>query len=188
MRSEPNLITRRIRSSRWNKGGIWVRHSGEHARPSVKVSGVSRAKRSLLDSNQGLRVPIRDVHCAWVYREYDRGKSPSRDGPIEKPGIWLRSLSFVSLSFSLYETVTCHVWLWERFPYSKLQTHATYATSTGCAWSIQIYVCLLAGDTTKKNNDFLSQNKSMHKKMVHSKINYKVNQKLTCSLFIIINF
>lgn len=33
-------------------------------------------KRSLLDSNQGLRVPIRDVHCAWVYREYDRGKSP----------------------------------------------------------------------------------------------------------------
>lgn len=80
---------------------------GEHARPSVKVSGVSRAKRSFLDSNQGLRVPIRDVHCAWVYREYDRGKSPHWDGTVEKGGsVTSRSPSpalRLALSFSLRE-------------------------------------------------------------------------------------
>lgn len=105
----------------WNKGGIWVRHSGEHARPSVKVSGVSRAKRSFLDSNQGLRVPIRDVHCAWVYREYDRGKSPPRDGPPSKSrgsdfALFL-CFSRPPFSLSFHETVTCHVWLCARFPY-----------------------------------------------------------------------
>lgn len=40
-------------------------HAGSQA--GTKVTGISR----LLDSNQGLRVPIRDSHCAWVYREYE---------------------------------------------------------------------------------------------------------------------
>lgn len=40
-------------------------HAGSQA--GTKVTGISR----LLDSNQGLRVPIRDSHCAWVYCEYE---------------------------------------------------------------------------------------------------------------------
>lgn len=103
---------------------------GEHARPSIKVSSVSRAKRSFLDSNQGLRVPIRDVHCAWVYREYDRGKSPHRGSAVENRGICDFALSvspslfFILSLYTRTSLVTCN---YVRFLACKYcRAHSTY--------------------------------------------------------------
>lgn len=69
----------------------------------TKVTGISR----LLDSNQGLRVPIRDSHCAWVYREYEQqGREKER---ASSP--WRRNAPTKSIGDDLLpgENVTCHV-------------------------------------------------------------------------------
>lgn len=65
----PNIPHRRrgVSAERWCPDSCTPEQT--HNCKLTKVTGISR----LLDSNQGLRVPIRGSHCAWVYREYNRG-------------------------------------------------------------------------------------------------------------------
>ena len=57
----------------------YIEAANKRVRKLAQKSPASLSLR-LLDSNQGLRVPIRDSHCAWVYREYEpQGREKERE-------------------------------------------------------------------------------------------------------------
>ena len=68
----------------------YIEAANKRVRKLAQKSPASLSLR-LLDSNQGLRVPIRDSHCAWVYREYEpQGREKERE---RERGEWIFSLS-----------------------------------------------------------------------------------------------